>query len=116
MSLNKILHDYQYGFWTNHSTDMSFSLNDKILKGFDDHLLSGMILIKLQKAFDTINHDILLKKLNITCFSDCLLNGFNLTHQDNYGKFKEFIFRNFKHIMWSATKINTWPSIILDLH
>ena len=104
MSLNKILHDYQYGFWTNHSTDMSFSLNDKILKGFDDHLLSGMILIKLQKkAFDTINHDILLKKLNITCFSDCLLNGFNLTHQDNYGKFKEFIFRNFKHIMWSAT-------------
>ena len=116
MSLNKILHDYQYGFWTNHSTDMSFSLNDKILKGFDDHLLSGMILIKLQKAFDTINHDILLKKLNITGFSDRLLNGFNLTHQDNYGKFKEFIFRNFKHIMWSATKINTWPSIILDLH
>ena len=114
MSLNKILHDYQYGFWTNHSTGMSFSLNDKILKGFDDRLLSGMILIKLQKAFDTINHDILLKKLNIIGFSDRLLNGFNLIHQDNYGKFKEFIFRNFKH-MWCATKINTWPFIILDL-
>ena len=93
---------------------MSFSLNDKILKGFDDRLLSGMILIKLQKAFDTINHDILLKKLNIIGFSGRLLNGFNLIHQNNYGKFKEFIFRNFKH-MWCATKINTWPFIILDL-
>ena len=55
---------------------MSFSLNDKILKGFDDRLLSGMILIKLQKAFDTINHDILLKKLNIISFSDHTVKWF----------------------------------------
>ena len=47
-------------------------LNDKILKGFDDDLLTGMgmVLIDLQKAFDTINHDIFLKKLTIIGFSD----------------------------------------------
>ena len=36
---------------------------DKILTGFDSGLLTGMILIDLQKTFDTINHDILLKQL-----------------------------------------------------
>ena len=71
LSLNKILYDYQSGFRKNHSTDTCLSfLNDKILKGFDDGLVTGMILIDLQKAFDTINHDILLKKLSIIDFSD----------------------------------------------
>ena len=55
----------------NHSTDTCLPfLNDKILKGFDDGLVTGMILIDLQKAFDMINHDILLKKLSIIGFSD----------------------------------------------
>ena len=33
------------------------------MKGFDKGLMTGMILIDLQKVFDTIEHDILLKKL-----------------------------------------------------
>ena len=46
LSLNKILYDYQSGFMKNHSTDTCLSfLNDKILKGFDDGLVTGMILI-----------------------------------------------------------------------
>ena len=51
-------------------------LNDKILKGFDNGLVTGMILIDLQKAFDTINHDILLKKLSIIGFSDHTVKWF----------------------------------------
>ena len=77
LSLNKVLYDYQSGFRKNHSTDTCLSfLNDKILKGFDDGLLTGMILIDLQKAFDTINHDMLLKKLNIIGFSDHTVEWF----------------------------------------
>ena len=37
---------------------------------------SGMILIDLQKAFDTINHDILLKKMSALRFSDRSINWF----------------------------------------
>ena len=51
-------------------------MNDKILKGFDDGLLTGMILIDLQKVFDTINHDILLNKLSIIGFSDHTVKWF----------------------------------------
>ena len=48
----------------------------KILKGFADGLVTGMILIDLQKAFHTINHDILLKKLSIIGFSDHTVKWF----------------------------------------
>ena len=66
LSLNKILHDHQSGYRKNHSTDTCLSfLNDKILKCFDDGLVTGLVLIHLQKSFVIINHDILLKKLSI---------------------------------------------------
>ena len=41
-----------------------------MLKSFDDDLLTGMILIDLQKVFDLIKHDVLLGKLNIIDFYD----------------------------------------------
>ena len=37
-------------------------LHDKITEGFDFDLLTGMVLIDLQKTFDTIDHNILIKK------------------------------------------------------
>ena len=68
---NSILYNYQSGFRKNHSTNLCLSfLNDKILKGFDEGLFTGIILIDLQKAFDTIKHQILLGKLNAIVFSE----------------------------------------------
>ena len=51
-------------------------MNDKILKGSDNGVVTGMILIDLQKAFDTINHDILSKKLSIIGISDHTVKKF----------------------------------------
>ena len=54
-----ILYKYQSGFKTIYSTDLCLSyLNDKILKGFDNGLFTGMVLIDLQKAFDTMDQKI----------------------------------------------------------
>ena len=46
------------------STDLCLPyLNDKILKGFDKMMMTGMILPDLKKVFDTTDHDLLLQKL-----------------------------------------------------
>ena len=59
-----ILYKFQSGFRQNHSTDFCLSfLTDKISKGVDSGLLTGVILIDLQKAFGTIDHNILLLKM-----------------------------------------------------
>ena len=77
LNSKKLLYTYQSGFRKKHSTDFCLSyLNDKILKGFDKGLMTGMILIDLQKAFDTIDHDVLLQKLYAISFSKHAVNWF----------------------------------------
>ena len=50
---NNVLYRHQSGFRKKHSTDTSLAyLTDKILTGLYSGLLTGMILIDLQKAFD----------------------------------------------------------------
>ena len=72
-----LLCNYQSGLHKNHSTDYCLSfLNDKVLQGFDQGLMTGMALIDLQKAFDTIDHDILLQKLYAIGFSKHSVNQF----------------------------------------
>ena len=61
---NNLLYNYRSGSRSNHSTCLCLSfLSDKIRNGFDEGLLTGMILFDLQKALDTINHETFLKKL-----------------------------------------------------
>ena len=62
-SENNTLYNFQSGFGPNNSKKSVFiTFSSKILKGFDEGLLTGFILIKLQKAFDTIDDEILLQK------------------------------------------------------
>ena len=70
LDTNKILFKFQSGFRKGYSTDSCLSyLNNKIAAGFESGLHTDMILIDLQKAFDTINHEILIKKMKCLGFS-----------------------------------------------
>ena len=74
---NNLIYNYQSGFRTNHLTNVWLSfLRNKILKDFDEGRLTGMILIDLQKAFGTINHEILFKKLKGMGFSEGCITWF----------------------------------------
>ena len=65
MSLNDILYDYQFGFRKFHSTNLALiDVIDNILEHLDVRHCGVGICIDLQKAFDTVNHDILLEKLD----------------------------------------------------
>jgi hypothetical protein len=74
---NKVIYKYQSGFRPNHSTNLCLSyLSNKVLTSFDQGMLTGMILIDLQKAFDTIDHEILLRKMKYLGFSDATISWF----------------------------------------
>ena len=70
-----IWYKFQSEFQKNHFTDFCLSyLTDKISKGFNSCLLTAMILIDLQKAFDTIDHNVLLVKMVWLGFSRELID------------------------------------------
>ena len=74
---NNVIYRYQSGFRKFYSTDSCLSyLNNKIATGSESGLFTGMILIDLQKAFDTINHDILIQKMTFLGFSEETTNWF----------------------------------------
>ena len=74
---NKILYRYQSGFRPFHSTDTCLSyLSDKIIQGLENRMSTGMILIDLQKAFDTIDHEIFLEKIKYLGFADSVIFWF----------------------------------------
>ena len=61
---NNILHQNQYGFKKNHSTELaSLHLVDYIYYTMDANEIPLDVYIDLSKAFDSLNHKILLSKL-----------------------------------------------------
>ena len=59
------LYNKQFGFRPGHSTtDAIHTLTCDALRGFDDNASCLSVYLDMSKAFDTINHNILLNKLN----------------------------------------------------
>ena len=86
---NNLLNISQYGFRQGHSTELAaLELMDRLCKYIDQGLIPANIYIDPSKAFDTLDHDILLKKLSyygvvgvdLTLFKEYLLERFKYVH------------------------------------
>ena len=61
---NKVLTPHQYGFRKNHSTELAVTeIHNKLLKNMDEGKHTCTIFLDLAKAFDSVDHNILLRKL-----------------------------------------------------
>ena len=60
-----IIYHNQFGFRKNHSTQHALTaIIEEIRTNLDNKKFSAAVFIDLEKAFDTVNHDILLSKLD----------------------------------------------------
>ena len=77
LNQHDLLFKHQSGFRPLHSCETAMiDLVDNLLGNMDNGLVSGLSLIDFRKAFDLVDHGVLLKKLAIYQLSDVSLQWF----------------------------------------
>ena len=72
---NNLIYNLQSAFRTSHSTETALiRLTDEILLNMDKDEVTGLVFIDFLKAFDTVDHKLLLRKLAIYGASDAAVS------------------------------------------
>uniref|UniRef100_A0A667YPA7 Reverse transcriptase domain-containing protein n=1 Tax=Myripristis murdjan TaxID=586833 RepID=A0A667YPA7_9TELE len=92
---NNILEEFQSGFRKHHSTETALAkIVSDLRLNYDENKVSILILLDLSAAFDTIDHDILINRLEkLVGLSDCVLHWFK-----TYIKGRKFYVRLGDHV------------------
>ena len=111
-----IIHESQYGFRCGRSTcDAILQLTDHVLKEFDRKSFTVAVFLDLKKAFETVNHAILLQKLYSIGMSELVVGWFQsyLTGRKQSVKFND-CYSDFKVLNYSVPQgSNLGPLLFL---
>ena len=103
-----IFSKYQCGFWKGFSTQQCLlAMLEKLKRSVDNNKMIGPLLTDLSKAFDCLNHELLIAKLNAYGFS---LTALKLAQ--NYlskGKQRTKINSSYSSLLeiWGSTRIDS---------
>ena len=112
LSEDSILYKKQFGFQTSHSTEHAILLlANQLYQSFDENKFTLGIFIDLSKAFDTVDHKILTKKLELYGIKDCNLRWFESYLLNR----KQFITKKYRnYYMRSSSGLNFRTFVILN--
>ena len=98
---NDLIYIRQSGFRSKHSTETALiKIIDDLLFNLDNDRVSGMVLVDYRKAFDMIDHTLLLKKLEVY--------GLN---RDSLQWFISYL-KEIKDAIWLSWEINSQVSLL----
>ena len=87
LTKHSLLYKCQSGFRANHSCGTSLiKLTDEWLEAMDNGLFTGVVMIDLRKVFDVVDHELLLKKLQVYGFNTNSLKWFRSYLNGRYQK------------------------------
>ena len=97
----------------------TYLYHSSVVKGFDNGVCTGMILIDLQKALDTVNHKILLDKLLPIGFSNNTISWYESYLAERHftaevaNRVSKFHIQN-TTFLWYSVRFNFRPSTVFD--
>ena len=120
---NKILFKKQFGFRSGHSTNHALlELIDQIGECFDEKKYFLGIFVDLSKAFDTVNHKILINKLQNygICSKNLLWFKSYLSNRKRYLEYKDIFYEqkstNLLQIKCGVPRFYFWTTPFFNLH
>ena len=108
----------QFGFRPGHSTELaSLRFVDTLVSQMDNFYIPTSILIDLSKAFDTLDHNIILSKLRYYGVSGIVLKFLLIMSWKGFSMLitQEFLRRNFNYY-WSTPGLCPWASTIFNIY